>query len=174
MTPPLRDIWGPGERVPCIVISPLAKKGFVDHTSRDTSSVLSTIEQRFGLAPLNSLTASAPTFSDVFTLLDIARGAYVVNRRANAITQTVTITNRGTTPMAGPIQLVVDNLSAGTTLVNKTGVTSNNVPSGSAYITASAGDLAPGASVTVSLQFTIPASGGVNYYARTVTGTLNP
>jgi phospholipase C/phosphodiesterase/alkaline phosphatase D-like protein len=174
VTPPLRDIWGPGERVPCIVISPLAKKGFVDHTSRDTSSILSTIEQRFGLAPLNSLTATAPTFADVFTLLDIARGGFTVNRRANAITQNVTITNRGTTPMAGPIQLVVDNLSAGTTLVNKTGVTSNNTPSGSAYITASAGDLAPGASVTVGLQFTIPASGGVNYYARTVTGTANP
>ncbi|MEZ0257409.1 MAG: alkaline phosphatase family protein, partial [Chthoniobacter sp.] len=174
VTPPLRDIWGPGERVPCIVISPLAKKGYVDHAQRDTTSILSTIEQRFGLPSLNPLTAAASNFFDVFTTLDIARGIYVVNRRANAITQTVTITNRSATTMAGPVQLVLDNLSAGTSLVNKTGLTANNAPNGSAYVTASAGSLAPGASATVSLQFTIPVSGGVNYYARTVTGTTQP
>ncbi|EDY18038.1 phosphoesterase [Chthoniobacter flavus Ellin428] len=174
VTPPLRDIWGPGERVPCIIISPLAKKGYVDHTQRDTSSILSTIEQRFGLQSLNQRDASAPTFADVFTALDIARGPFAVNQRARIITQAVTITNRGSVPMQGPVQLVLDNLSAGTALNNKTGVTVNNAPNGSPYITAATGSIAPGASVTVSLQFAMPSSGGVNYYARTVTGTTNP
>src|SRR5262249_34974621 len=36
--------WGDGTRVPAIVISPLAKKGFVDHTQHDTLSILKTIE----------------------------------------------------------------------------------------------------------------------------------
>ncbi len=174
VTPPLRDIWGPGERVPCIVISPLAKKGYVDHAQRDTSSILSTIEQRFGLAALNQRDAVAPNFFDLFSSLDITRGVYVVNQRAHTITQTVTITNRGTSAIAGPVQLVLDNLSATASLTNKTGVTANNTPNGSPYITASTGSIAPGASVTVSLQFAMPTTGGVNYFARTVNGTTNP
>ncbi len=74
----------------------------------------------------------------------------------------------------GPVQLALDNLTAGTTLTNRTGITANNPPTGSPYITVTAGTLAPGASITVPLQFTIPASGGVNYTARTVVGTSNP
>lgn len=174
VTPPLRDIWGPGERVPCIVISPLAKKGYVDHVARDTSSILSTIEQRFGLPALTQLDATATNFFDLFSSLDIARGPFAVNPRAHVITQTVTITNRSGSTMQGPVQLVLDNLSAGSALNNKTGVTANNTPNGSPYITATTGSIAPGASVTVSLQFAMPSTGGVNYYARTVTGTANP
>ena len=30
---PARDIWGPGQRVPCIIISPYARKGFVNSNS---------------------------------------------------------------------------------------------------------------------------------------------
>ena len=51
VTPPARDIWGPGERVPCIVISPFARKGFVNSTQFDTSSILATIEARFVPGP---------------------------------------------------------------------------------------------------------------------------
>ena len=45
---------GPGARVPTIVISPFAKKGFIDHTVYDTTSILVTIEKRYGLLPLTS------------------------------------------------------------------------------------------------------------------------
>jgi phospholipase C len=38
----------------------------VDHTSHDTTSVLSTIEQRFGLAPLSSRDAAAAPLTSVF------------------------------------------------------------------------------------------------------------
>ncbi len=31
VTPPVRDIWGPGARVPAIIISPFAKHGHVEH-----------------------------------------------------------------------------------------------------------------------------------------------
>ena len=64
--PPVRDIWGPGSRVPAIVISPLARKGFVDHSPYETLSILSTIEKRFGLAPLSSADAAAPTLAAAF------------------------------------------------------------------------------------------------------------
>jgi acid phosphatase len=57
--PPRRDRWGPGARVPTIVISPFAKKGFVDHTQYDTTSILKLIETRFGLQPLNEADGKA-------------------------------------------------------------------------------------------------------------------
>jgi phospholipase C len=46
------DRWGPATRVPTIVVGPMVKRGFVDHTSYDTTSILKLITQRFGLEPL--------------------------------------------------------------------------------------------------------------------------
>jgi len=60
VTPPTSNgIWGDGSRVPAIVIGPHAKKGFIDSTQHDTLSILKTIEERFGLPPLNALDAQA-------------------------------------------------------------------------------------------------------------------
>lgn len=66
VTPPTRDIWGPGARVPAIIISPKAKQGVVDHTQYETASILSTVEKRFNLAPLNAVDAAAPTLDNAF------------------------------------------------------------------------------------------------------------
>ena len=52
MPPPVIDEWGPGMRVPTVIISPFAKKGLVDHTIYDTTAILKLIETRFGLEPL--------------------------------------------------------------------------------------------------------------------------
>jgi acid phosphatase len=49
VAPPHGDLLGPGARIPAIVISPLAKRGTVDHTPYDTASVLRLIIRRFGL-----------------------------------------------------------------------------------------------------------------------------
>ena len=55
VAPPKGDRWGPGTRVPAIIVSPFAKKGFVDHTLYDTSSILRFVTKRFDLAPLPGL-----------------------------------------------------------------------------------------------------------------------
>jgi acid phosphatase len=55
VAPPKGDRWGPGTRVPALVISPHAKKGHVDHTTYDTGSVLRLITRRFGLEKLDGL-----------------------------------------------------------------------------------------------------------------------
>jgi phospholipase C len=68
VAPPKTDKWGPGTRIPALVISPFAKKGFVDHTQYDTTSVLKLIETRFGLAPLTSRDAGA---ADMTNALDL-------------------------------------------------------------------------------------------------------
>ncbi len=53
VAPPLIDKkWGPGTRVPAIIVSPFAKQGFVDHTQYETISILSFIEKRWGLVPI--------------------------------------------------------------------------------------------------------------------------
>jgi phospholipase C len=46
------DRWGPGTRIPAIIVSPFARRGFVDSTAYDTTSILKLITKRFGLEPL--------------------------------------------------------------------------------------------------------------------------
>ena len=52
------DKWGPGTRIPALVLSPAMAASGVDHTEYDTTSILATIEKRFDLAPLSSRDAS--------------------------------------------------------------------------------------------------------------------
>jgi phospholipase C len=66
VAPPVIDRWGPGLRVPTIVISPFAKKGFVDHTQYDTTSILRFIEERWNLQPLGTRDAAAGDLSTAF------------------------------------------------------------------------------------------------------------
>jgi len=45
--------------VPTLVISPLARRHFVDHNLYDTTSILALIEHRWGLQPLTDRDANA-------------------------------------------------------------------------------------------------------------------
>ena len=49
---PKADRWGPGTRIPALIVSPYARKGFVDKTQYDTASILRLITRRFGLTKL--------------------------------------------------------------------------------------------------------------------------
>jgi len=61
------DQWGPGTRIPALVMSPNLNGDFVvDHVPHDTTSTLATIEHRFGLAPLGSRDASVRDLSSVY------------------------------------------------------------------------------------------------------------
>jgi phospholipase C len=55
VAPPAGDRWGPGSRVPAIIVSPFSKKGTVDHTPYDTGSILRLIIARYGLPNLDGL-----------------------------------------------------------------------------------------------------------------------
>ena len=55
VAPPKADLVGPGTRIPAIIVSPLAKKGTVDHTQYDTASILRLITRRFNLETLPGL-----------------------------------------------------------------------------------------------------------------------
>ena len=57
VAPPKGDRWGPGSRIPALIVSPYAKHGFVDHAVYDTTSILAFITKRFGLDELPGLKA---------------------------------------------------------------------------------------------------------------------
>ena len=56
VAPPKGDRWGPGTRIPAVVVSPFARKGTVDHTVYDTASILRLITRVHGLEKLKGLT----------------------------------------------------------------------------------------------------------------------
>ena len=62
VVPPVIDRWGPGSRIPAIIIGPFAKKGHVDHTQYETVSILSFNEHRWGIAPLAERDKNANPF----------------------------------------------------------------------------------------------------------------
>ncbi|MDB5649508.1 MAG: acid phosphatase protein [Hyphomicrobiales bacterium] len=57
VAPPKADRWGPGSRIPALIISPFAKKGFVDHALNDSASPIRFVIHRFGLSKLDGLEA---------------------------------------------------------------------------------------------------------------------
>ena len=66
--PGASDQWGPGTRVPALILAPSTQGEFaVDHTQYDTTSILTTIEQRYGLAPLGTRDAAVNSLANVFS-----------------------------------------------------------------------------------------------------------
>ena len=64
--PPAGDRWGPGTRIPTLIISPFSRRGFVDHTAYDTTSIIKFITRRFGLQPLPGARAQMGDLTTAF------------------------------------------------------------------------------------------------------------
>jgi acid phosphatase len=71
VAPPKVDRWGPGTRVPAIIISRFARRHFIDHTTYDTTSILKLIETRWHLTPLSERDTNA---ADLTSALDLGGG----------------------------------------------------------------------------------------------------
>ena len=77
--PPVIDEWGPGMRVPTVIISPFAKGGTVDHTQYDTTSIIRLITARYDLPVLPGIVArdealrsnGQPPMGDLTASLDL-------------------------------------------------------------------------------------------------------
>jgi phospholipase C len=80
VAPPKGDRWGPGSRIPAIIVSPFARRGFVDHTPMDTTSILRFITRRFELPTLRGITvrdqaiasANQAPLGDLTSALDLS------------------------------------------------------------------------------------------------------
>ena len=67
------DYDGLGGRIPLLVISPYAKKGYVSHTHYEHGSILKFVEKRFGLAALSASDKRAASPEDCFNFSQAPR-----------------------------------------------------------------------------------------------------
>jgi phospholipase C len=81
VAPPHVDLYGLGARVPAIVISPWAKRGFIDHDTLEFASVLRFIETIYDLPPLTSRDANANDMLDAFDFTKPPRAPLVLKPR---------------------------------------------------------------------------------------------
>ncbi len=72
------SVFGYGFRVPCIIISPYARHGFIDHTQADHTSLLKFIETVYSLPPLAVRDASANNLFDAFNFLGTPRPSLIL------------------------------------------------------------------------------------------------
>jgi phospholipase C len=63
VAPPQLDYRGLGERVPCLIISPYAKQGYVDGTQYEYGSILRFIEEVYGI-PAGSIGPVSEGYTD--------------------------------------------------------------------------------------------------------------
>jgi len=87
--------------------------------------------------------------------------------------QEVTLSNTGSTAVAGPLFFILEDLPAGVSLANKSGATACFAPIGSRYVEAlpEGSALAPDTSVVVKLGFSDPSGAAISY-TPLVTGSL--
>ena len=107
---------------------------------------------------------------DVSAQVHVTRSRYFDNLATGHYAQTVTFENPTSGVIAGPISLVLDELSSNTMLLNLSGTTACALPSGRPYINLPDG-LNPGASASVGLVFTDPTFPGITYATRVLSGS---
>ncbi|MGA8299540.1 MAG: alkaline phosphatase family protein [Terriglobales bacterium] len=119
IAPPDVDTFGLGPRVPLLVVSPYARKGYVSTTQYEFSSVLKFIEERFNLPALSERDASANDITDSFNFnqkplaplilqtrqcpllsaTEVAMGTGVANQSSTSITRHLEIYNSRSTAL---------------------------------------------------------------------------
>jgi phospholipase C len=73
VAPPKVDAYGYGFRVPALLVSPYARKGYIDSTELDYTSILRFIEDNWHLDPLSTRDAAANSIASAFDFEQAAR-----------------------------------------------------------------------------------------------------
>ncbi|HEX9013143.1 MAG TPA: alkaline phosphatase family protein [Anaerolineaceae bacterium] len=79
VTPPQVDANGYGLRVPGILVSAYARKGYIDHSTYDFSSVVKFIEVNWGVESLGARDEQVNTFLDAFDFSKPARKPVILS-----------------------------------------------------------------------------------------------
>ena len=96
VAPPQVDAYGLGFRVPALLVSPFARKGFVDDTQLDYTSMVRFVTNNWGLAPLASRDSAAGTFDTAFDFANPGRAPVLLS------------TTRGSSPTkAEPRRIII-------------------------------------------------------------------
>jgi phospholipase C len=80
--PPHVDLYGDGPRVPAIVISPYARRGYIDPTNYEFASVLRFIETVFNVPPLTSRDANASDMLGAFDFTQQPQKPFILHPRS--------------------------------------------------------------------------------------------
>jgi hypothetical protein len=118
-------------------------------------------------APRNTASALHSCITDVTGSFNVTSVGPVYNRVTQKFSITYTLTNKTTASISGPINVQFDGLSSGVSIDNATG-TYKNAP----YVKFANGPIAPAQAVTVTVIFTNPSKGPINYNANIFSGTL--
>jgi predicted extracellular nuclease len=108
-----------------------------------------------------------PVFADVTANVKVLVNGLAMNRLTGKFSGTVSFTNTSGKAINGPLQFVLQGLSANATLDGKSGDFN-----GSPYITLPNASLAAGATVTVTTTFTNPSKTTVSYSTKLYSGTF--
>jgi phospholipase C len=83
------DEYGYGFRVPALLVSPYARKGFIDNTELDFTSILKFIEENWNVAPLAERDTKANNFLTAFDFTQAPRRAEFLSlsRESAAVSQ---------------------------------------------------------------------------------------
>ena len=168
-----------------IIISPLAKgNAYASSNDYTHSSDLNTLQKIFqvtGYTPTGFLNDAAnPSPDGTFDLSDMFKPGVIpknipnvrvnvsrvmYNWQSKRATQMISVTNLLSSTISGPINIALDDLSPGVTLVNTSGLSDD-----SPYVTIvpSNSSLAPGASASLTIQFKVPDFHGFVYDVREV------
>jgi len=117
--------------------------------------------------------SSPPSFTltnvaaNVSAQVSVTETGFARNRSTGLWGATMTVTNTGSTTITSPVQVLMTNITGGVTMQNNTG-TSGGVP----FITVTSGTLAPGASVSVVIQFANPTNGFIGFTPLAYAGGL--
>lgn len=109
-----------------------------------------------------------PGIVDATGQVTVTTSGFLLNRTTNTFNGTATITNTSQSAIAGPLQLILGNLTQGVTLANGTGTTA-----GKPYITVpEVSSLAPNASTTFVLQFNNPSGAIIGFDRFVLSGLI--
>jgi hypothetical protein len=117
------------------------------------------------LAPANPAAAE----TNVSDRVSVTHTGFGRNRATGVWSTVMTVKNTSGSAIDGPVQVVFTNLSANATMVNNTGMRD-----GSPSMAVSAGTLAAGASVKVSIQFNNQAKDFITFTPVTYSGGSQP
>jgi uncharacterized repeat protein (TIGR03803 family)/VCBS repeat-containing protein len=110
--------------------------------------------------------------ADISTTVTVSMQSAKLNRKTGRYTQTITLKNADGT-VAGPVSLVLDNLSSNATLFSATGTTACAAPSGSPYVNMDIGSdsmFIARERTSITLEFANPSGQAITYTPRILGG----
>ena len=154
---------------PVVIQVPASATLYIRIYPWNSAGVLGKMLAVYGVKVSGSATSQppAPSHVDATSSFTLQRSGLSWNRITNKYGATITVANTGATELTGPFQLVFDNVTAGVTLDNASGMRG-----GGPYITLDAASIAAGAKVTVPLTFSNPNKVGIGYTNAIFIGTF--